>query len=323
MIPISWCDVRISVWESGREITHHLEPLLHWGSALQVSGGGLDVVINLLLGKIDHVGREKRLALLLEVGLISVEKTIQPRQELLGAVIGVQDDWDTVCWGNGADVVGTSNATGDGGLLLAIGNTLLKHLLEWFMRYLILGIFTFPAKYAAPPWDICRMIGAFWSRAASRAATTVEEEVTFYLCQHVFVLITAIAVKTHDGGDGKVVLLSVVEKLQDIIANDDTGLAGEDVLATHVCEVVCCRLRLYDNKIFVGTRKSQLREKVLSWRKLLFCMMEQGRGRRLCADNLLIIAPLMVGVMTTYRAERATTLVIGHSHRNRKSAKDR
>lgn len=43
---------------------------------------------------------------------------------------------------------------------------------------------------------------------------------------------------TYNGGDGKLVLLSVVEKLQDIIANDDTGLAGEDVLATHVCRVV-------------------------------------------------------------------------------------
>lgn len=70
------------------------------------------------------MGREERLALLLEVGLISVEKAIQPRQELLGAVIGVQDNWDAVCGGNGADVVGTSNATGDGGLLLAIGNAL-------------------------------------------------------------------------------------------------------------------------------------------------------------------------------------------------------
>ena len=87
------------------------------------------------------MGREKRLALLLEVGLISIEKTIQPRQELLGAVIGVQDDWDTVCWGNGADVVGTSNATGDGGLLLAIGNALLEYQSEWFMRDLILGYF--------------------------------------------------------------------------------------------------------------------------------------------------------------------------------------
>lgn len=37
---------------------------------------------------------------------------------------------------------------------------------------------TFPAKYSAPPWDICRMSGDFLSRAASREATTVDEEVT-------------------------------------------------------------------------------------------------------------------------------------------------
>ena len=35
-----------------------------------------------------------------------------------------------------------------------------------------------PAKYAAPPWLTCRIIGAFASRAASRAATAVEDEVT-------------------------------------------------------------------------------------------------------------------------------------------------
>ena len=40
-------------------------------------------------------------------------------------------------------------------------------------------MYTFPAKYAAPPWDIWRMMGALASRAASREATTVEEEVTF------------------------------------------------------------------------------------------------------------------------------------------------
>lgn len=40
---------------------------------------------------------------------------------------------------------------------------------------------------------------------------------------------------TYDGWDGKVVLLGVVEELEDIITNDDTGLASEDVLATHLC----------------------------------------------------------------------------------------
>jgi hypothetical protein len=38
---------------------------------------------------------------------------------------------------------------------------------------------------------------------------------------------------TYDGGDGKLMLLSVVEQLQDIITNNDTALAGENVLDTH------------------------------------------------------------------------------------------
>lgn len=105
---------------------HHLEPLLHWGSALQVLSGGLDVPVNLLLRKIDHVGREQRLAVLGEVLLISIEETIQPWEELLGAVIGVEDNWDAICWSNGANVGGTSDTTSDGCLLLAIGNTLLE-----------------------------------------------------------------------------------------------------------------------------------------------------------------------------------------------------
>ncbi len=38
---------------------------------------------------------------------------------------------------------------------------------------------------------------------------------------------------TYDGGDGEVVLLSVIEQLQDIITNNDTALTGENVLDTH------------------------------------------------------------------------------------------
>ena len=38
---------------------------------------------------------------------------------------------------------------------------------------------------------------------------------------------------THDGGDGELVLLGVVEQLQDIITNNDTALAGKNVLDTH------------------------------------------------------------------------------------------
>jgi hypothetical protein len=127
------------------------------------------------------VGREERLAVLSEVLLISIEKTIQPWEELLGAVVGVEDDRNAVCWSNGANIGGTGDATSNGGLLLAIGNTLLETVSVLSIYSLNLNLCTFPAKYAAPPWDIWRMIGALLSRAASRAATTVEEEVTFWL----------------------------------------------------------------------------------------------------------------------------------------------
>lgn len=67
----------------------HLEPLLHRGGTLEVLGGSLNVEVNLLLRQINHVAGEERLAVGLEVSLISVQKAIQPWEELLCAVIGV------------------------------------------------------------------------------------------------------------------------------------------------------------------------------------------------------------------------------------------
>lgn len=57
---------------------YHLEPLLQRSSTLQVLGSSLNVPVHRLLGKIDHVGREQRLAVLLEVALVLVEHTVQP-----------------------------------------------------------------------------------------------------------------------------------------------------------------------------------------------------------------------------------------------------
>jgi hypothetical protein len=39
-------------------------------------------------------------------------------------VVGVEDDWDAVGRSDTADVVGTSNATGNGSFLVAIGDAL-------------------------------------------------------------------------------------------------------------------------------------------------------------------------------------------------------
>jgi hypothetical protein len=50
---------------------------------------------------------------LLEVFLICIKKAIQPWEELLGAVIRVKDDWNTVGRSNGANELGSSNTTGD------------------------------------------------------------------------------------------------------------------------------------------------------------------------------------------------------------------
>lgn len=60
----------------------------------------------------------------LEVALVLVEHTVEPGQELLGAVVGVQDDGNTVDGSNAADVVGSGDGTGDRSLLLIIRGTL-------------------------------------------------------------------------------------------------------------------------------------------------------------------------------------------------------
>ena len=63
--------------------------------------------------------------MLLVVCLISIEKTVQPWEELLGAVVGVEDNGNAICGGDGTNVLSASNATSDRSLLLAVGNTLL------------------------------------------------------------------------------------------------------------------------------------------------------------------------------------------------------
>ena len=102
----------------------HLEPLLHGGSALEVSSGGFDVVVNLLLREIDHVGGEEGLAGSLEVSLVGIEHAIEPREELLGAVVSVKNDWDAVGGGNLADEVSTGNRASDGRSLVSVAHTL-------------------------------------------------------------------------------------------------------------------------------------------------------------------------------------------------------
>lgn len=98
--------------------------LLHWLGTLEIFGRGLDIEVDLLLGQIDHVGREQWLPVFFVVGLIGIHHAIQPWKQLLGAVVGVQDHGDLVRGGNGTDVMGTGDGSGNGGLLLVIGDPL-------------------------------------------------------------------------------------------------------------------------------------------------------------------------------------------------------
>jgi hypothetical protein len=102
----------------------HLEPLLHGSSALEVLLGGLNVPLNLLLRQVDHVRGEEGLVVLLEVGLVGIEHAVQPWQKLLGAVVGVKDDGDAVDGCNSTNVVGGSDGTSDGGLLVLVVHAL-------------------------------------------------------------------------------------------------------------------------------------------------------------------------------------------------------
>lgn len=67
---------------------------------------------------------EEGLAVELEVALILVHHAVEPGEELLGAVVGVEDNGNAVGRGNGADVVSSGDGTGNGGGLAVIADTL-------------------------------------------------------------------------------------------------------------------------------------------------------------------------------------------------------
>jgi hypothetical protein len=174
----------------------HLEPLLHGSNALEVGGGGVDVVVNGLLGQIDHVGGEEGLIVELEVSLIGIEETVQPREELLGAVVGVEDDGDTVGGGHATDVVGSGDTTSDGGSLVAVGNTLTGE-------------------------ESSTTLGELQDNGALLVTGSLEGGNNGGRRSDV------------DGGDSELLLLGVLEETQDIIADDDAGLAGQLLEDTH------------------------------------------------------------------------------------------
>lgn len=165
---------------------------------MEVLLGGLDVVLDLLLGKVDHVGREEWDTVVLEPLLIGVKHAIEPWEELLGAVVGVKDDWDAVCWSNSADVVCSSNGTSDGGLLVAVLDTLTGEVSGTTLGNL------------EDDWGL-GVTGSLESSNASRGGGNV------------------------DSWNSELLLLSVLEERVNVVSVDDAGLL-ENCWGRH-CEV--------------------------------------------------------------------------------------
>ena len=176
----------------------HLEPETKGSHALEVLDTSGNVLLLALLGEVKHVRRKKRLAVSLEVFLVSLEHAVEPWQELGRAVVGVknyrttglilgaglgeasvrQNDLHAVLLGDSTDVVGRGNGTKDGGLLLVVGEALAGEVRASTLRDLEdYGSLDVPAMGIRE--KEIRGQGDENYRAASSTALAVEEEVTF------------------------------------------------------------------------------------------------------------------------------------------------
>lgn len=67
---------------------------------------------------------EEGLAVDLVVLLVGIEHAVEPGQQLLGAVVRVENNGDAVSRSNAADVVSGGDSTGNGSLLAIIADSL-------------------------------------------------------------------------------------------------------------------------------------------------------------------------------------------------------
>jgi hypothetical protein len=70
------------------------------------------------------VGREKWFTVNSEVFFISLKHTIEPWKKLLGTVIRVKNNWNTVSLSDLTNVESTSNGTKNRSFLVLVGDTL-------------------------------------------------------------------------------------------------------------------------------------------------------------------------------------------------------
>lgn len=149
----------------------------------------------------------------LEVALILVQQTIEPREQLLSAVIGVEDDGDAVDGSNAADEVGSGNTTGDGSLLGIIADTLASEVGSTTLRQL--------------QDDGALLITGSLEGSNNRGGRG------HVLASSVRTRTASTSNNTYNSGESEGLLLAVFEESEDVITGDDTGLARELFQDTH------------------------------------------------------------------------------------------
>mmetsp|Transcript_19029 Transcript_19029/g.48815 ORF Transcript_19029/g.48815 Transcript_19029/m.48815 type:complete len:310 (+) Transcript_19029:456-1385(+) len=105
---------------AARDAQLHLEQQVDLGHALQVLLADGNVILQGLLGEVQHVRGEERLAVLLEVLLVGLHQAIEPRQPRLLAVVRVQDHRHTVELRHGTHVQRTRDSAGNAGLVVTV-----------------------------------------------------------------------------------------------------------------------------------------------------------------------------------------------------------
>ena len=91
------------------------------GEFLHVFPADSNVLLKGFLGKVKHVRREKGFSVGSIVFLVGLKKTVHPWQPSLLAMVSVENDGNSVKGSDLTDVLGSGNASSDGGIVVIVG----------------------------------------------------------------------------------------------------------------------------------------------------------------------------------------------------------
>ena len=109
---------------AARDAELDFEGHLNLGHAGEILLANLNILFQRLFRKVKHVGAEERLAILGIIFLTGIQKTVNPREEFLGGMVGVNHHGNAVHFRHTVNVHGARDAALDGCLLTIIAQRL-------------------------------------------------------------------------------------------------------------------------------------------------------------------------------------------------------